>query len=91
MFDREERERQPPYGPALDLGCGTGMQAVELARRGWQVTAVESFRRLCAPRVSVCVKPKSRCGSSSAMSRHCRPPLSAPASSLCWTSDVSTA
>jgi hypothetical protein len=25
------------------------------------------------------------------MSRHCRPPLSAPASSLCWTSDVSTA
>jgi SAM-dependent methyltransferase len=41
LFDREESGRQPPYGPALDLGCGTGMQAVELARRGWQVTGVE--------------------------------------------------
>lgn len=41
MFDREERERQAPYGPALDVGCGTGMHSVELARRGWQVTGVE--------------------------------------------------
>ena len=41
MFDREESGRQPPYGPALDLGCGTGMQAIVLARRGWQITGVE--------------------------------------------------
>jgi SAM-dependent methyltransferase len=38
LFDREESGRQPPYGRALDLGCGTGMQSVALARRGWQVT-----------------------------------------------------
>lgn len=41
MFDLEENGRQPPYGSALDLGCGTGRFAVELARRGWQVTGVD--------------------------------------------------
>lgn len=41
LFDREERERARPYGKALDLGCGTGMQSVQLAQRGWKVTGVE--------------------------------------------------
>jgi SAM-dependent methyltransferase len=41
MFDREESERQPPYGQALDLGCGSGPHAVALASRGWQVTGID--------------------------------------------------
>lgn len=55
LLDREEAGREPPYGRALDLGCGTGRWSVELSRRGWEVVgvdvvpkAVEAARRRAA-------------------------------------------
>lgn len=41
MFVREENDRKPPYGTALDIGSGSGIWGLELAKRGWKVTGVE--------------------------------------------------
>ena len=43
-------DRHPP-GRALDLGCGTGTNALTLVARGWEVTAIDfSVRALRAAR-----------------------------------------
>jgi cyclopropane fatty-acyl-phospholipid synthase-like methyltransferase len=34
-----------PIGRALDLGCGTGTNAITLAQRGFEVTAIDVSRR----------------------------------------------
>jgi SAM-dependent methyltransferase len=34
-----------PAGRALDIGCGTGTQAVYLASRGWEVTGIDAVER----------------------------------------------
>lgn len=42
LLDRVERGREPPYGRALDLGCGSGIWSVRLAQRGWDVTGLDN-------------------------------------------------
>jgi len=45
LLDREESQREPPYGTALDLGCGSGIWGIRLAQRGWEVTGVDIVDR----------------------------------------------
>jgi cyclopropane fatty-acyl-phospholipid synthase-like methyltransferase len=37
-----------PPGKALDLGCGTGTNAIYMAQHGWDVTAIDFTRRAVA-------------------------------------------
>lgn len=41
LLERELAERPLAPGSVLELGCGTGADAVWLAERGWQVTGVD--------------------------------------------------
>lgn len=41
----EEDEYGPPYGPALDLGTGSGVWGVRLAQRGWEVTGIDIVKK----------------------------------------------
>lgn len=45
VFKREEKGRQPPFGSALDIGTGSGIWGLELAKRGWQVTGIEKVEK----------------------------------------------
>ena len=45
LLDEEEAGREPPYGRALDVGTGSGIWGIELARRGWDVTGIDIVDR----------------------------------------------
>jgi len=45
LFEREEQGRERPYGRALDIGTGSGIWGVELARRGWDVTGIDNVQK----------------------------------------------
>jgi SAM-dependent methyltransferase len=41
LVAREEDGCGPPYGPALDVGTGSGVWGIPLAKRGWDVTGID--------------------------------------------------
>ncbi len=45
LIEHEEDGRTPPYGKALDLGCGSATWGVWLAARGWRVTGLDIVPR----------------------------------------------
>lgn len=45
LLEHAEAGRTPPFGAALDIGCGTGGHSIELAQRGWQVTGIDTVSR----------------------------------------------
>jgi SAM-dependent methyltransferase len=45
LLGREEERRARPYGRALDVGTGSAIWGIELAKRGWEVTGVDFVRK----------------------------------------------
>jgi SAM-dependent methyltransferase len=55
LVAREEDGVEPPYGRALDLGCGSAVWGVQLAQRGWQVTGLDNVSK-ALERAKECIR-----------------------------------
>lgn len=45
LLARDEQGREPPFGRALDVGTGSAIWGIELAKRGWEVTGVDFVQK----------------------------------------------
>lgn len=45
LIAAEEERDTPAYGPALDVGTGSGIWGIMLAQRGWKVTGIDLVER----------------------------------------------
>lgn len=45
LIAREEDEYGPPFGAALDLGTGSAVWGIHLAKRGWEVTGIDIIEK----------------------------------------------
>jgi methylase of polypeptide subunit release factors len=66
LVAHEEAGREPPYGPALDLGTGSAVWGVQLAKRGWRVTGVDIVEKALRRARERTTRPESRCASCAA-------------------------
>ena len=48
LVAREEDASGPPFGSALDIGTGSAVWGVQLAKRGWEVTGVDNVEKALA-------------------------------------------
>jgi Methyltransferase domain len=62
LVAREEEGREPPYGKALDIGTGSAVWGVSLAKRGWEVTGVDIVEKALS-------RPRDRAGEQGAEMR----------------------
>jgi methylase of polypeptide subunit release factors len=73
LVAQEERDGIGPHGKALDIGTGSGVWGVRLAKRGWEVTGVDVVEKTLAPSTASTTKAARPWAESSAPLRRRAP------------------